>query len=325
MKNRSIPLAAGAALLGLAASAHAQSNVTVSGFIDAGVYRNFDRTKNVGTIQRSHLAFSGGEDLGGGMAATFRLSHRFDVESGGIESGGKPFWHDEATVGLKGGFGHLRLGRALSAIWSQDWAFDPWSNFNRIASPAWQFWHYYAPTDRVSNGGAAEYGRVDSGLFYDSPSFGGVTLHLSGSPQRTAAPGNGHSRAGSLVYANGAAGAMLGVERNGSGDRDVFLAGKYGFGALTLMGAYNESRQNGTGNEARVASIGAAYAMGATTLKASYARLDLNHSGDDRDFVGLGADYALSKRTTVYASLGHIRPEAASSQTAYGVGIAHAF
>ena len=325
MKNCSTTLAVGAALLGLAASAHAQSNVTISGFVDAGVYRNFDKSKNVGTIQRSYLAFSGNEDLGGGMAATFRLSHRFDIESGGIESGGKPFWHDEATVGLKGSFGSIRLGRALSAVWSQDWAFDPWGNFNRIASPAWHFWHYYAPTDRVSNGGNAEYGRVNSGVFYDSPSFGGLTVHLSGSPERTAAPGNGRSRAGSLVYANGPVTAMLGIERNGSDDRDVFLGGKYGFGALTVMGAYNESRQNGTNNEAKVTSFGATYAMGATTLKASYGQLNLNHGGDDRDFIGLGADYALSKRTTVYASLGHISPDAASSQTAYGVGIAHAF
>src|SRR5690606_40670955 len=65
------------------------------------------------------ISFSGSEDLGGGLAATFRLSHRFDVETGGVESGGKPFWHDEATVGLKGDFGRIRLGRALSAIWSR--------------------------------------------------------------------------------------------------------------------------------------------------------------------------------------------------------------
>ena len=325
MNTCSITALTAAALLGLAATAHAQSNVTISGYVDAGVYRNFDKTKNAGTIQRSYLAFSGREDLGSGLAATFRLSHRFDVESGSVEAGGKPFWHDEATVGLQGRFGRLRLGRALSAIWSQDWAFDPWGNFNRIASPAWHFWHYYAPTDRVSNGGNAEYGRVNSGVFYDSPSIKGLSVHLSGSPQRTAAPERGRSRAGSLVYAKGALGAMAGVERNGSGDRDLFLAGRYGFGALTLMGAYNVSEQHGTGHEAKVASVGATYAMGAVTLKASVAQLDLNHGGDDRGFVGLGADYALSKRSTVYASLGHIRPDDADSQTAYGVGIAHAF
>ncbi len=324
MRTTTLTAAASLALLGLAGAAQAQSHININGYIDAGVYRNFDDSKNVGTIQRSNLAFSGEEDLGGGMSAIFRLSHRFEVGSGGVEEGGKPFWHDEATVGLAGDFGRLRLGRALSAIWSQDWAFDPWGNFNRIASPAWQFWHYYAPTDRVSNSGGPEYGRVNSGIFYDSPSFGGFTVHLSGSPQRSAAPERGHSRAASLVYSQGSVGAMVGIERNGSGDRDFFLAGKYGIGQLTLTGAYNESKWHGSTDEAEVITVGAAYAMGATTLKAGYGRLDLS-SGSKTDFLGLGAEYALSKRTMVYASLGHRTPDNADDDTAYGVGIAHSF
>ncbi len=40
-------------------------------------------------------------------------------------------------------------------------------------------------------------------------------------------------------------------------------------------------------------------------------------------FTSLGADYALSKRTTLYASLGHQRPWQQRSQTSFGLGMSH--
>lgn len=177
-------------LLTAAVPALAQSsNVSISGLIDGGIYRSFDGTAQAGTIQRSNLAIAGWEDLGGGLKATFRLSTRFDIDTGTMEdAGSKPFWHDESTVGLQGSFGHLRLGRALSAMWSQDWKFDPWANFNRISSPAWHQWHALTPTDRYSNNGTAEYGRMANGIFYDSPTIAGFTLRLSASPERTEVP-----------------------------------------------------------------------------------------------------------------------------------------
>ena len=90
------------------------SSVQVSGFLDLGIYRDFSGTAQLGTIQRSHITFSGVEDLGGGLKTTFRLSHRLDLDTGLNEGfGQKPFWHGESTVGLRGDWGHVRLGRAL--------------------------------------------------------------------------------------------------------------------------------------------------------------------------------------------------------------------
>jgi len=74
-----------AALAACCISAHAQSTATVSGFLDVGAYRGFDKVKRVGTIQRSNIAYSGSEDLGGGLAATFKLSHRLDLDTGTSE------------------------------------------------------------------------------------------------------------------------------------------------------------------------------------------------------------------------------------------------
>ena len=305
------------------------SSVSIGGLIDGGIYRGFDGTAQAGTIQRSNLAIAGWEDLGGGLKATFRLSARFDIDTGRMEDqGSKPFWHDESTVGLQGGFGHLRMGRALSAMWSQDWKFDPWANFNRISSPAWYQWHYLTPTDRYSNNGAAEYGRMANGLFYDSPTFGGFTLHLSASPERTEAPltlrreGRGYSA--SLNYDSDSLSGMLAFERNGSGDKDTFAAAKYRFGAAAVMAAWDYSRVAQTALSAKSVTLGATYQVGATTLKAGYGRQTMQEQTNH--FYSLGADYALSKRSTLYASIGRKSYEyGVDSGTSFGVGMAHAF
>ncbi|WP_159916562.1 porin [Pantoea sp. 18069] len=316
------------AVLGtLAASmpAWAQSSVSINGLLDAGVYRGFDGVNQLGTIQRSNVAISGFEDLGGGLKAVFRLSTRLELDTGTTEGAGfKPFWHDESTVGLQGGWGTVRVGRALTAMWAQDWKFDPWGNFNRIASPAWHQWHYLTPSDPFGNNGTPEYGRLNNGVFYDSPQIAGFTLRLSASPERQTALGaTGRPYSAVLEYDQQAVAAMAAYERNSLGDKNAFLAGKYRFGSAAVMLAHDFSRSAGNVGESRATTLGGTYQMGQTTLKAGYGHQRLNQ--DTNRFVSVGADYALSKRTTLYASLGHKRDAHVESRTAFGVGMSHAF
>ncbi|WP_290877050.1 porin [Aquabacterium sp.] len=321
-------LACASLLATLAAPALAQSNVTVSGTLDVGVYRGMDQTTQVGNLSRSNLAFSGKEDLGGGLFTTFRLSTRMEVDTGATESGGKPFWHDEATVGLKGDFGHVRLGRANDAVAANDWAFDPWDNFDRLGSPAWQYWHYNYATDRASNNGSPEYNRLNNGIFYDSPTVGGASVSLSGSPEKasaSSATGQGKPVQGALKYGIGGFYGMVAYGRNAAGDTVKFLGLKYGFGALTVMGAYDISTYQGTlvTSTAHAATLGATYQLDKVLLQAGYGRL--NQVTGDEQYFALGARYPLSKRTYVYTDLAHKRPESGSSHTGYGVGINHSF
>jgi predicted porin len=317
-----------AALAACCISAHAQSTATVSGFLDVGAYRGFDEVKRVGTIQRSNLAFSGNEDLGGGLAATFKLSHRLDLDTGASEgAGSKPFWQGESTVGLKSSFGHVRIGRALDVVSNNDWAYDPWYNFNRIASPAWYYWHYNYASDRTSNNGSAEYGRLANGVFYDSPSMSGFTAHLSGAFENNASvAGSGtHNNFGaSLNYDQGPVSAMLAHSKNSNGDTVTFAGGKYTLGALQLMGAYDTSEFKAlVESKAKVLTVGAIYSVGAVAMKAGFGRLDVD--GAKSNFFGLGADYSLSKRSTVYASAGRNDPKQATAANAYGLGVSHSF
>lgn len=328
-------LAASLGMFALGAAWGQSSPVQISGLLDLGIYRDFKGTAQLGTIQRSHITFSGVEDLGGGLKTTFRLSHRLDLDTGLNEGfGQKPFWHGESTVGLRGDWGHVRLGRALSALWAHDWKFDPWGHINRVASSAWYQWFYYAPTDRVSNNGAPEFGRTPNGIFYDSPTLGGFTLHLSGSPERTQGAGGGKPYAASLEYASGPLSGLLALDRNGSGDRALFGAVKYRLGVTTLgettlgdtslMASADDScRAQGLGRS-RVLSVGATHKLAAqTTLRVGVGRQKLD--GDTRLFYSLGADHALSRRTTLYLSLGHQRPDHKGGSTSLGAGMSHAF
>lgn len=322
---------AGATLGAFAASmpARAQSSLTLNGMLDLGVFRDFDGASKVGTIQRSNLAIVGTEDLGGGVKAVLRLATRAELDTGASEGAGyKPFWHDEATIGLQGGWGTVRAGRAMTAMWANDWKFDPWANFNRIASPAWQHWHYLTPSDPFGNNGTAEYGRLNNGIFYDSPTVRGVTLRLSGSPERQREQG-ATRRPVSVVleYGQGAVAAMAAFERNSIGDRDTFVAGKYTLGVVAIMAAHDDSRARATGGRSRAATLSATWQVApAVLLKTGYSRQRLDAGVDH--FVSLGADYSLSRRTTLYASLGRHRATPQTPQmlhTAFGFGIAHLY
>lgn len=314
---RSLLLATGALLIG--SSACAQSNVTISGSLDIGAYRDTAGVKNIGTIQRSHLQFAGTEDLGGGLAATFRLRHRLDLDTGAPEgNGSKPFWHGESTLGLKGGFGAIRLGRALDAIQGQDWAFDPWENYDRLASPAWDLWHWNYSADPAGGGS----GRVANAIFYDSPKFADFSFHFSGSPESPAGA-VAKTRAAALLYNNGTLRALLGSGKNSAGATETSVGLRGNFGAVAVMGLYNLS-ETAAGSKAKVTTLGATYQLGAATLKAGWGQADVDDVRKER-LVSLGANYSLSKRTSVYADLASKRFAATGTKEVYGAGLTHSF
>ncbi len=116
---------------------------------------------------------------------------------------------------------------------------------------------------------------------------------------------------------------MAAFERNGSGDKDSFVAGKYTLGPAAIMAAYDHSRTFDNSGTSRSATLSGTWQLGRLTLKTGYSRQRLN--ADVNHFASLGADYALSKRTVLYASLGNKRHARQDARTAFGVGMAHAF
>ncbi|HEX6705609.1 MAG TPA: porin [Albitalea sp.] len=334
--------------MGLCAAAQAQSSVNVSGYLSLGVFKKTGGPTQVSTIERSSLTFSGSEDLGDGLSATFRLSHRFDMDTGTVEASDtvRPFWKGESTVGLKGAFGALRIGRALTPLWAQTWNPDPWYGFNRIAS---QQWWLLAPdylSDPLNGQGAGgglggDYARINNGIFYDSPTFNGFHTHIAVAVDKRPGVDLGRNAGGILKYDQGPLDLFVGAEQNSQKDKVYYLGGAYQIDKLGLGAWYSHVKLNPSGavygpawtnwagasnptTKRTAAAINASYAIGSGTVRAGWGK-DFQGSTSFFNYVGstfsnagtgysgpatmlsAGYLYTLSKRTSVYADVARVK------------------
>ncbi|MGE8369263.1 porin [Cupriavidus sp.] len=340
---RCLPALACAAVLAPAAPmAHAQGSLTLYGFADAGIFRPAPgQPVQFGTMQRSFFGLRGSEPLGGGWAATMNLQTRFDMGDGRLEaSGATPYFQGESTVGIRSPYGDLRFGRALTPMWQYDWQYDSWDNFNRVGSVAWFVYHPSYRTDPYRNGPAGEYSRLNNGVFYDSPKWGGVHVHVSAGVEKNETPDAAGNRdrtrplAASLNYDAGPWSAMLTAERNSARDNTWFAGLAYAFSAVRLMASYSQTHLSAASQaflgdasaKRSAATLGVNWRVGAATLKLSGARdfQGYGHAGTT-GYVTSGLDYALSKRTTLYGAVSYRHSRQASGGTGFGAGISHSF
>ena len=124
MNKRMIRSAGLAALaLGTALAAQAQSSVTLYGRVVAGwTTRAMCTTRPRGLWQsvagrgqpvgHEHAGFQGEEDLGGGLHALFTLESGFSIDDAKFNGAG--FFNRRTFVGLRSGWGTLKLGKDLS-------------------------------------------------------------------------------------------------------------------------------------------------------------------------------------------------------------------
>ena len=366
-------------------SAFAQSSVTLSGVADVGVVYSNVRKQNqfvasgspafnnqavnalaLASGNNNRLIFSGVEDLGGGLAATFAFQMRFDPTTGNREVGdARPLFQGESTVGLRGGFGSLKLGRWLTAVQLPNGGtIDPWGVTTVAGMP-------YAAGYTTSYEAGGE-GRIGQALFYSSPNIGGFAGHLTLGFVKGATGKTLQSLAG--TYNNGPINALIGYERNKEGDSLAQLGANYDLGVAKLYAGYGRVKggsvadrgttsfgaaaatafigglNNGTsaaagqgnvtaGGTVNTATIGAAIPLGAATVRVGYARVQGNVVGavrtDADNKLGLGVNYALSKRTSVYTDVAAttnnkvlrngIAGTKGERRNSFDLGIAHSF
>ncbi|MPW21489.1 porin [Paraburkholderia sp. CNPSo 3157] len=112
-----------AGILGaFAATANAQSSVTLYGTLDAGlVYTNNQAghsnwQQGSGTVSDTYFGLRGSEDLGNGLHAIFTLENGFNLNNGGLKENNTLF-NRQAYVGLQSNqFGTLTLGRQYDSM-----------------------------------------------------------------------------------------------------------------------------------------------------------------------------------------------------------------
>ncbi|MFM0626939.1 porin [Paraburkholderia xenovorans] len=188
----------------LAGAAHAQSSVTLYGFLDAGlVYvNNQSGHANVqminGQTNGSRWGLRGSENLGGGLKAIFTLENGFDTSNGKLLQGGREFGR-QAFVGLTSDtWGTVTLGRQ----------YDPMTELiGEIAATSMWAWLGTHPGDFDNLNSTF---RVNNAVKYQSPRFHGLQASGMFAPGGVAGNfGSGRVYALGLKYVKGPLSAAL--------------------------------------------------------------------------------------------------------------------
>jgi len=309
----------------IALQAHAQTNVDIYGNLDVSLGKESGQSVAMGRGYNNWLGFKGQEDLGNGLSATFHLQTRF-IPATGEQERSTTFFQGESTVGLKSNtLGSVRLGRAITPLWNHIWLFEPWYNSGFNGSLAsYQTGSYSSDGINDVALGYANFSRIGSSVFYDSPNLSGFRLVMAGKVEKS--PFAKTRNVGmTLHYAKDALAALASYERNDNNDRIYFLSSSYTFSKLAIMGSYAQTKLVGTNavaagrSKERLMLLAATYAIGTDTIKTGYGR----HQDNGNHKVSLGYSHRLSKRTALYADV--YREKIVANKNGYAIGMSHTF
>ena len=349
MKKSLIAIAA----LAAAGAAAAQSSVTMYGQVNTGYeYSKTDittrgvktTTKKTGfqndQVKSSRLGFKGEEALGNGLSATFALEMGFDSANGEFAESA---FNRKATVGLKGAFGEVRIGKDSTPMNEFDGSFKAIDRTTTLA-------------EQVAGRDASWEGRP-TGLFYNG-SFSGfdVAAAIGNSSTRVKTDGVTTMKKDTATYGLGmgynggawAVGAAVQLDTEKTLNDDVKktnygVGASYDFNVAKVYGQYEGGQYK---NKASTVAdkysydqfaVGVSAPFGATTLSAEYA---YNKAKDTAGAVStkykgnvfaVQAEYAFSKRTSLVARAGQVAnwkdktTNDKSSTQEYTVGLRHKF
>jgi predicted porin len=315
-----------AAAVGVAFSsaAFAQTNVTIYGIVDAGIAYKSNGNPAGSTVglesgqqSGSRLGFKGAEDLGGGLSAIFTLENGFNIDDGKLGQGGRMFGR-QAWVGLNGGFGTVKLGRQLTALYSALDQVDPF-RINLAGNAQKVFGYGTYATDPLS--------RTDNTISYFTPNLAGFTGTVSYGLGETAGDNTKNRNIGAGVsYVNGPVNVQFAYQKadtfaapaslgGGNGEnRALLIGGTYDFKVAKAHLAFADNKiDSATGNNKdRNWMAGVSVPVGAAgTVLASYVRNDVRDLAEGTsDQYAIGYTHALSKRTNLYTSYSYLKNDA---------------
>ncbi len=352
-----------AVLATAAASASAQSTLTVFGLMDLSV----NQVKNGSTsmksmdtagLNTSRLGFRGTEDLGGGLLAGFWLEAGVSGDTGGTggstgyNSSGSTttgFFNRRSTLSLSGGFGEVRLGRDYSVNFNVASKFDVFGA-NGFGNGS-VLYANKSPFDKASTAattGAASAFRVNNAVSYYLPKdLGGFYGQL-----QIAAPegvqGNGF-KGGLVGFATGPVDVAMSysqIDVFGSDKlKTINLGASYNFGVAKVYGLYDQRKLGAL--KYTTYELSASVPLGQGEFRASIGKGNAEggsaaYNNSDATLWGLEYIYNLSKRTALYGQTGQLKNKGASAMTVggatgageaaggfkstgYGVGVRHLF
>ncbi len=306
-----------AALTAFAGVASAQSSVTIFGILDLAA-RNVDngaagsrKSLSTDATATNRFGVRGVEDLGGGMAATFHIESSVGTDTGTAgganNSGANAFWNRLSTIGLRGGFGEIRLGRDYTPTFYNHVVFDAFSAAGVAAQTNMMGATAGSPSRTLV--------RADNSIAYHFRSSGFYG-------QATVAAGEGNDANKYMGFRIGYAGGplnvafALGKTETTLDDTDAMNLGvSYNLGFMTILSQYHEYKYRGA--KQKNFAIGTRIPVGAGIIKAQYQKVSDYRKADQ---FGLGYEYGLSKRTALFANYGRVSNDGLAAFTASGAG-----
>ncbi len=271
-----------------------------------------------GGLSTSRLGLTGREDLGGGLAAIFKLEAALGIDVGQSTAGGALQFNRESWVGFEGGFGTVTAGKVWTAL--DDVWYVPNSAFDSLFAPGNDVLSIY--NYAANPGNTVKYVTPDLGGFVGAVSYKGKG---SGIFKQTDV---------SATYTMGSLTLLAGHQKRENTATNVdqkftLLGGTYDFGAAKLMAAYNTTR-NVTAAKTDEWQIGVEVPLsGRLSISGGYASSE-DDGADKRTGLGIAAKYSLSKRTDLYTGIRTNRTKDVAGVKVdegrlFGVGVRHAF
>jgi predicted porin len=300
------------ALAMLAGAAQAQSSVNLYGRVDLNLTRYSGGVGwRMDQSSTSRFGLRGSEDLGGGTNAYFQLESRINPQNGTNEA--NRFWGREAWVGLRGGFGALRLGRSLAPS-------------QRVASN-------YDPhgTDGIGSMGSttlliglSQLVRLESAAYYETPKFGGFSVFAAAQMDDQANALDDRIKTVRLRYESGPIDVSLAHADLRTGNEVTSFGAAFKLGAFTPMAQYHTGERNGAKRKTML--VGTLMKLGPGEVRAAWSKFDDRTAANlDRTLAAAGYDYSLSKRTLVYGTVVRDKVRTLSGNTGIEMGMRHSF
>lgn len=317
-----------AALVSVSA-AFAEPSVTVFGVLDADVghYRQGGVSKTIQSTSGnapSSLGFRGTEDLGGGLTANFWLEAALANDTGSVVS--SSFFGRRSTISVAGTFGEVRLGRDAPPSWWNNVVFDPFGGagpgsgtnitkgggangfngtnvlaFTRVNNAIQYLWGFVPNAQTAVSKGF--YGNVMYVFPENNPGTAAIGQYVGGRLGYATGPMNA-----AVSYAQSKGTPVKGAVQPYDTYKDFNLAGSYNVGVANLMAHVGINKSDVPGTKYTHWGVGATIFAGTDAIPISYNSTKQNNaSGDGADQVAIGYVHNLSKRTTMYASISHIR------------------